>query len=103
MAGIVSEDGLHGQVYLHQFWNGAKEACGLSPKEIVAKYPTVQEQNAPFFCLDLCYIVSLLEDGFGLSRDRPLQLSRKIKYNGVDVETAWPLGASLIELTDMMH
>jgi apyrase len=99
----VKEDGLHGQLFLHDFWKGAQAACGLTPDEIMAKYPTVRKENAPFFCMDLCYIVSLLEDGFGLSRDRSLKLSRKIEYNGIEVETSWALGASLIELTDSMH
>jgi Golgi nucleoside diphosphatase len=96
--GLVDKDALRGTLTVHDYWRSAQSVCGLSPHGIVDKYPLVSVQNAPFLCLDLCYIVALLEEGFALSRDRELRLSRKMEFNGIDVETSWPLGASLFEL-----
>lgn len=54
---------------------------------------SVCEKNSPekpFLCLDLCYIASLLHDGFGLDWSKELTLVKKI--NGV--ESSWALGAA---------
>ncbi len=100
--GMIDEETEHGVVTLHGFIEAANDVCGKNPIEIRAKYPRVSESLAPFFCLDLCYIVSLLDDGFKIHPKAPLNLARKIEFNGEKVETSWSLGASLLYLTDAM-
>eukprot|EP00041_Stephanoeca_diplocostata_P034657 m.1193744 g.1193744 ORF g.1193744 m.1193744 type:complete len:92 (-) comp24557_c0_seq49:4807-5082(-) len=55
----------------------------------------LQSNNVPFICMDLCFISSLLVDGFGLSPETPLHLSKTMQFNDQKVETQWTLGAAL--------
>ena len=50
--------------------------------------------------MDLCFITALLERGFGLQPDTEMILAQKLPFNGEAIETQWPLGASLEELSE---
>lgn len=50
-------------------------------------------------CMDLSYIYGLLEFGYGISKDRTLNLAKKIN----DYETGWCLGASIAVLEDRWY
>ena len=100
--GMIPKDAVRGVVSLNHFRDYATKICGLNPIDIKKQYPLVNDGLAPFLCLDLCYIVSLLEDGFKITHDTPLNLAVKMNYNGAIVETAWPLGASLAEVSEIM-
>lgn len=47
-------------------------------------------------CMDLTYIYGLLEYGYGIQKDRKINLTKKIK----NYETGWCLGASIAVLED---
>ena len=53
-------------------------------------------KNVTEMCMDLSYIYGLLEFGYGIPKDRTLNLAKKIN----DYETGWCLGASIAVLED---
>lgn len=67
-----------GQVRVQDFINAAKNVC-QQPKWT----------GDPFLCLDLCYIGSLLTDGFGFDLNTNFLLNKKVD----DIEITWSLGA----------
>lgn len=75
-AGLV-EGEKGGYVKTEEFFRAAKRVC-LNPTN-----------DLPFLCLDLCYISSLLEDGFKISSSVPLNVQKKIGGQ----EISWALGA----------
>ncbi|KAF9947599.1 Guanosine-diphosphatase, partial [Mortierella alpina] len=50
-------------------------------------------------CMDLTYIYGLLEYGYGIQKDRKINLTKKIK----NYETGWCLGASIAVLEDRWY
>lgn len=99
-AGIVPHTSLRAELQPSQYIRAAERVCSMSTSEILSAFPNVNAAKAPFLCLDLCFISSLLVDGFGLSPSSPLTLAKKLPWNGEDVETAWSLGASLAEISE---
>lgn len=73
---IDSENG--GQLNVQSFLDAAKKVCGDS-----------SVPNEPFLCLDLCYISSLLVDGFGFEPNSRLLFRKKVD----SFEITWALGA----------
>lgn len=98
--GLMKPDAISVELQPQHFREVAKDVCTLTVEDIVSRYSRVDKANAPFLCLDLCFIVSLLEDGFGLTAETPLFLAKKIEFNGEQVETAWTLGAALEEVSE---
>ncbi|KAF9088901.1 Guanosine-diphosphatase, partial [Mortierella sp. AD031] len=50
-------------------------------------------------CMDLNYIYGLLQHGYGIAKDRKINLTKKIR----DYETGWCLGASIAVLEDRWY
>lgn len=59
------------------------------------RFPQVVELQAPFLCMDLSFMHSLLHRGFGIPDERSITLVKRILYKGNQVEAAWPLGAAI--------
>ncbi|KAG0056086.1 Guanosine-diphosphatase [Gryganskiella cystojenkinii] len=59
----------------------------------------VELKNVAEMCMDLSYIYGLLEFGYGIPKDRTLNLAKKIN----DYETGWCLGASIAVLEDRWY
>lgn len=55
----------------------------------------VKEKEAPFLCLDLAFQHTLLTKGFHIPETTPITLVKKVRYQGQEVEAAWPLGAAI--------
>lgn len=83
-----------------RFKQAALIACGKSTTAVQSAFPNVDEETAPFLCLDLCFISSLLEHGFGVADTAMLLMAQKLVFRGEAIETQWPLGASLEELSE---
>ncbi|XP_078473154.1 LOW QUALITY PROTEIN: nucleoside diphosphate phosphatase ENTPD5-like [Lampetra planeri] len=86
-SGLVDEE-LGGSVTVQQFEDKAREVCGA---------PDDWAEQQPFLCLDLTYISTLLQHGFGFQPDSTLMLSKKVG----GVETGWALGAAFRDLAEM--
>lgn len=71
------------------------EAGVRSAAAVRARYGTVEEPHAPFFCMDLTFQYALLTKGFRLPETRPVTLVRRVVYKGQPVEASWPVGAAL--------
>ena len=97
--GLVEPDAVRGRVTVQQFRQAAHTACALRISELSARYPHVAAEDAEFLCLDLSFITALLGDGFGIGSHDKIDLAKKLPYNGEEIETAWPLGASLASLS----
>ena len=94
----MDKSALEGRVQPLRFKEAALLICGKGPEEVMKVYPLVHRDSAPFLCLDLCFISSLLEFGFGVGDKSTLLMAQKLVFRGEHVETQWPLGASLEEL-----
>lgn len=55
----------------------------------------VDEKQAHFLCLDLAFQHTLLTAGFHIPASTPITLVKRVKYQGQEVEAAWPLGAAI--------
>lgn len=96
---LLDKDAIRGKVVVRDFGLAASDACTLDAAGVKAKFPNVPDSDVPFLCMDLSFIVGLLEHGFGLDSAAEVTLAKKLPYNGEEVETAWPLGASLADLS----
>lgn len=47
------------------FRAAAKKACRLDLKKAKAAYPNISDTDAPYLCMDLTYMYTLLVEGFG--------------------------------------
>jgi Golgi nucleoside diphosphatase len=83
-----------------RFKEAALAVCSKTADEIIALYKNVDEETAPFLCLDLSFISALLEHGFGVADTAELLMAQKLIFRGEAIETQWPLGASLEELSE---
>ena len=59
----------------------------------------MEEDHAPYVCLDLTFISSLLVDGFRIPPMSELVVVKQFLYNGLLFESAWPLGAAINTLS----
>lgn len=98
--GIIAADQEEGLLQPRQYMDAAQRICGKSSSEVISLYPNVEPDQAPFLCMDLCFISSLLTDGFSISSSAHIRLAQKLDFNGNAIETQWPLGASLEELSE---
>lgn len=96
-AGLISPEAETGDLTPKLYHDAAERVCALSSAAAVkSAFPNVKDENANFLCTDLCFISTLLQDGFGLASSTPLKLAKAIRYNGERVETQWTLGASIV-------
>ncbi|KAI4350387.1 hypothetical protein L6164_004846 [Bauhinia variegata] len=77
------------------FEDAAKQACGTKLEDAKSTYPSVDDSNLPYICMDLVYQYTLLVDGFGLYPWQDITLVKKVKYQDSLVEAAWPLGSAI--------
>ena len=77
------------------FKDHAQEACELDVEDVRKTYPRIQDDNSPYFCLDLTYAHTLLTRGFKIPEEKEVTLVKKVKYKGDNVEASWPLGAGI--------
>ena len=99
-SGIVADESTSSiLVKPRSFEAAAREVCNKANHEVRTIFPRVEEEQAPYFCLDLSYQYSLLTNGFGIDADNDIVLVKRIEYKGDYVEAAWSLGAALNSLT----
>ena len=55
----------------------------------------VDSAQAPFLCLDLSFLHSLLTHGFKIQQGQAVTLVKRVKYQSQEIEAAWPLGAAI--------
>lgn len=55
----------------------------------------VDAAQAPFLCLDLSFLHTLLTEGFRIQEGREVTLVKRVKYQSQEIEAAWPLGAAI--------
>jgi hypothetical protein len=58
-------------------------------------YPSEEEDELPYLCLDATYIYSFLADGIGVSPDTQFVVEKKIESGGKDFAAAWSLGLGM--------
>lgn len=98
-SGIIKTGSIGDKFTLKAFKEAAKKACAItSVSEVGMQFPGIEEAHAPYFCMDLMYCHTLLEQGFSLKPSSDLNLVKRIKYHGDEVEAAWPLGAAINSL-----
>lgn len=51
--------------------------------------------QAPYLCLDLSFLHTLLTEGFRIQEGREVTLVKRVKYQSQEIEAAWPLGAAI--------
>lgn len=62
-------------------------------------FDSVAEAKSAEMCMDLNYIYGLLHYGYGIPKDRKINLTKKIR----DYETGWCLGASIAVLEERWY
>ena len=55
----------------------------------------VDASQAPYLCLDLSFLHTLLTEGFKIQEGREVTLVKRVKYQSQEIEAAWPLGAAI--------
>ena len=55
----------------------------------------VDVSQAPYLCLDLSFLHTLLTEGFKIQEGREVTLVKRVKYQSQEIEAAWPLGAAI--------
>ena len=55
----------------------------------------VDSAQAPFLCLDLSFLHTLLTQGFKIQQSQQVPVVKRVKYQGQEIEAAWPLGAAI--------
>lgn len=55
----------------------------------------VDAAQAPYLCLDLSFLHTLLTEGFKISEGAEVTLVKRVKYQAQEIEAAWPLGAAI--------
>jgi len=79
-AGLVN----NGQMTVGDYAKEAEKVCAIPASELGP------EHWRPWQCLDLCYIYTLLHDGYGLRDDQILYPTKKLQ----NMEVSWALGSS---------
>ena len=55
----------------------------------------VEASQAPYLCLDLTFLHTLLTEGFRIKEGSDVSLVKRVKYQAQEIEAAWPLGAAI--------
>ncbi|KAJ6744230.1 ADENOSINE/GUANOSINE DIPHOSPHATASE [Salix purpurea] len=77
------------------FEHAAKRACETKLEDAKSKYPSLDENDLPYICMDLVYQYTLLVDGFAMDPSQEMMLVKKVQYRDSLVEAAWPLGSAI--------
>ncbi|KFM27824.1 Apyrase [Auxenochlorella protothecoides] len=98
-AGLVPETAaIEARVKPAEFKKLADKACSAKLADLGTLFPNVQEAARPFFCMDLCYVHTLLLEGFRVPEETEVTIVKKVQYKKEQVEAAWPLGAAINSL-----
>lgn len=66
-ANIIDDpDAVEAKLKPADFARAARQVCALNMEDIGKQYPRTNEDDRPYFCLDLTYQYTLLVDGFGM-------------------------------------
>lgn len=96
---IADKQAISFQITPKEFAKHASVVCGSPLDKVKQLYPSVTAEHHPYFCLDLTYCNTLLTKAFKLSEDLKVTLVKQVKYNGQNIEAAWPLGAAVNDLS----
>ena len=55
----------------------------------------VDASQAPYLCLDLSFLHTLLTEGFRIQEGLEVTLVKRVRYQTQEIEAAWPLGAAI--------
>ncbi|KAB5512113.1 hypothetical protein DKX38_029166 [Salix brachista] len=81
------------------FEHAAKRACETKLEDAKSKYPSLDENDLPYICMDLVYQYTLLVDGFAMDPSQEMMLVKKVQYRDSLVEAAWPLGSAIVAVS----
>lgn len=99
-AGIVADkEAIEFKTSAKEFSTHASKVCSSQSAAVKQQYPRVDPESAHFFCLDLTYCHTLLTKAFKIPEAQQVTLVKQVKYNGQNIEAAWPLGAAVNELS----
>ena len=101
-AGLAPSSATSARLRPAEFRAKADAVCRLPWKglsDMQARFPDVEADHAPFMCMDLSFIASLLVDGFKIAPEAELVVVKQFLYNGLLFESAWPLGAAINTLS----
>ena len=101
-AGLAPSSATSARLRPAEFRAKADSVCRLPWKglsDMQARFPDVEADHAPFVCMDLSFIASLLVDGFKIAPEAELVVVKQFLYNGLLFESAWPLGAAINTLS----
>ncbi|MCO5614633.1 hypothetical protein L7F22_068917 [Adiantum nelumboides] len=95
-AGIITNpNATEAKVSPEDFAKLARRVCKLDVERIAKFYPSLDEEDRPYFCLDLTYEYALLVEGFGLHKRQVLTLVKQVTYRNAIVEAQWTLGCAI--------
>ena len=100
--GLVPESATSARIRPADFRSKAEAVCRVAwagPADVRQRFPDVEEDHAPYVCLDLTFISSLLVDGFKINAMSELVVVKQFLYEGLLFESAWPLGAAINTLS----
>ncbi|KAK9289550.1 hypothetical protein L1049_007706 [Liquidambar formosana] len=95
-AGFVDPNLPVAKVHTVDFEDAPKRACETRLEDAKSAYPSVDEDNLPYLCMDLVFQFTLLVDGFALDPWQDITLVKKVQYRNALVEAAWPLGSAIL-------
>ena len=100
--GLVPASATSARIRPADFRSKAEAVCRVAwagPADMRQRFPDVEEDHAPYVCLDLTFISSLLVDGFRIPPMSELVVVKQFLYEGLLFESAWPLGAAINTLS----
>ncbi|KAJ4721207.1 Apyrase [Melia azedarach] len=100
-AGFINSSNPVAIVRPADFESAAKQACQTKFDEAESAYPSTEESDLPYICMDLVYQHTLLVVGFGLDPLQEITLVKQVEYQNALVEAAWPLGNALAAVSSL--
>eukprot|EP01023_Acetabularia_acetabulum_P037852 TRINITY_DN3613_c0_g1_i1.p1 TRINITY_DN3613_c0_g1~~TRINITY_DN3613_c0_g1_i1.p1 ORF type:complete len:482 (-),score=89.00 TRINITY_DN3613_c0_g1_i1:410-1855(-) len=95
-SGIITDSTLPtANIKVQDYKTKGQIACSENSEAVQTEFQNIEADLVPYLCLDLSYCYTLLKDGFDISEDQDITLVKRINYNGMEIEAAWPLGAAL--------
>ncbi|BDA45973.1 Apyrase 2 [Coccomyxa sp. Obi] len=79
----------------NDFGTAAAKACSSTVATLSQSFPNVEASQAPYLCLDLSFLHTLLTEGFKIREGADVSLVKRVKYQAQEIEAAWPLGAAI--------
>lgn len=81
--GLVPETAaIEARVKPAEFKKLADKACSAKLADLGTLFPNVQEAARPFFCMDLCYVHTLLLEGFRVPEETEVTIVKKVGGGG---------------------